>query len=165
MKLRLTVQRKEYLMSISENIRFFRKEANLTQKDLARKCGLAEITVRQYESGKREPRSSQLAKIAGALNISAVDLYLGQRIEYTDLRSSDTRYRNRLRAYKNVGDVPFTEDQKIRTDLLIMGEILVEIMSLWGKPEPSKAPIPAEPLPSALTPRPGLAAVRYLSEV
>ena len=114
MKLRLTVQRKEYLMSISENIRFFRKEANLTQKDLARKCGLAEITVRQYESGKREPRSSQLAKIAGALNISAVDLYLGQRIEYTDLRSSDTRYRNRLRAYKNVGDVPFTEDQKIR---------------------------------------------------
>ena len=61
-------------MSISENIRFFRKEANLTQKDLARKCGLAEITVRQYESGKREPRSSQLAKIAGALNISAVDL-------------------------------------------------------------------------------------------
>ena len=128
MKLRLTVQRKEYLMSISENIRFFRKEANLTQKDLARKCGLAEITIRQYESGKREPRSSQLAKIAGALNISAVDLYLGQRIEYTDLRSSDTRYRNRLRAYKNVGDVPFTEDQKIRTDLLIMGEILVEIM-------------------------------------
>ena len=89
-------------MSISESIRFFRKKAGLTQKDLARKCGLAEITIRQYESGKREPRSSQLAKIAGALKLSETELYLGQRIEYTDLRSSDAGYRNRLRAYETV---------------------------------------------------------------
>ncbi|HJC75693.1 MAG TPA: helix-turn-helix domain-containing protein [Candidatus Mediterraneibacter faecavium] len=115
-------------MSISESIRFFRKEAGLTQKDLARKCGLAEITIRQYESGKREPRSSQLAKIAGALKLSEADLYLGQRIEYTDLRALDEGFRNRLRAYENIRHVPLPEDQKIRTDLLIMGEILVEIM-------------------------------------
>ena len=36
---------KELRMSISENIRMYRKAAGLTQKMLAAKCGLAEITA------------------------------------------------------------------------------------------------------------------------
>ena len=62
------------------------------------------------------------------MKLSETELYLGQRIEYTDLRSSDAGYRNRLRAYGDIRHVPLPEEQNIRTDLLIMGEILVEIM-------------------------------------
>lgn len=56
-------------MTIGEKIKEFRKKAGFTQKQLAIKCGVAEITIRQYESGKRQPRIEQLQIIAKALNM------------------------------------------------------------------------------------------------
>lgn len=61
-------------MSVGDNIKKARKNAGLTQKELAEKCGAAEITIRQYESGKREPRNEQLMKIARLLNVELYDL-------------------------------------------------------------------------------------------
>lgn len=60
---------------IGEYIRSARKEANMTQAELAQKVGLATITIRQYETGKREPRLSSLVSIASALNIPVARLY------------------------------------------------------------------------------------------
>lgn len=57
-------------MSIADNIRNARKDAGLTQKELAKRCTFAEITIRQYETGKREPRSDRLVKIADALGVT-----------------------------------------------------------------------------------------------
>lgn len=94
---------KELRMSISENIRMYRKAAGLTQKMLAAKCGMAEITIRQYESGKREPRSRQLTRIADALNISADSLILGSTIEYTARSGTDAGYIRRMNAWKDTG--------------------------------------------------------------
>lgn len=94
---------KELRMSISENIRMYRKAAGLTQKMLAAKCGMAEITIRQYESGKREPRSRQLTQIADALNISADSLILGSIIEYTARSGTDAGYIRRMNAWKDTG--------------------------------------------------------------
>lgn len=51
-----------------------RSRAQLTQEQLAKRCGLATITIRQYESGKREPRKEQLEKIAKALEIPFYEL-------------------------------------------------------------------------------------------
>ena len=56
-------------------IRAARKKANLTQKDLAQLSGVAEITIRQYENGKRQPRTEQLLKIARALQLEYFDGY------------------------------------------------------------------------------------------
>ena len=56
-------------MTIGEKIKEFRKKAGFTQKQLASKCGVAEITIRQYESGKRQPRIEQLQIISKALNM------------------------------------------------------------------------------------------------
>lgn len=56
-------------ITVGKNIRRFRKEAGLTQKQLAEKTGIAEITIRQYESGKYKPKIDKLIKIADALNI------------------------------------------------------------------------------------------------
>ncbi|MGN0263913.1 MAG: helix-turn-helix domain-containing protein [Oliverpabstia sp.] len=58
-------------------IRNARKESGLTQKELAEKVGLAEITIRQYENNKREPRIETLQKIADVLNIPTRDLSAG----------------------------------------------------------------------------------------
>lgn len=57
-------------MTIGEKIRFARKEKGLTQKDLARLSGVAEISIRNYENGKRQPRAEQLAMVAAALQIN-----------------------------------------------------------------------------------------------
>ena len=61
-------------MSVGDHIKNARKSAGLTQKELAEKCGTAEITIRQYESNKREPRNEQLMKIARILNVELYDL-------------------------------------------------------------------------------------------
>lgn len=112
-------------MSISENIRRFRKEARLTQKELAAKCGFAEITIRQYETEKREPRAEQLKKIADALGISPAELSVG----YGEMEELLRRHKQRMQSVHSALDSKARKSgPKIRTDLLIMGELLVEIM-------------------------------------
>ena len=56
-------------MSVGEKIRTARKKAGLTQEELARAAGVATITIRQYELGKRQPRLEQLELIANALKV------------------------------------------------------------------------------------------------
>ena len=41
-------------MSIGKRIQEYRKALSLTQKELAEQSGTAEITIRQYENGKRQ---------------------------------------------------------------------------------------------------------------
>lgn len=62
-------------MSIGENIRYYRKKKGLTQKKLAELTGLAEITIRQYESCKYEPKTENLLKIRKALDVNINQLY------------------------------------------------------------------------------------------
>lgn len=66
----------EYIkvVSIWETIKKFRQSKGMTQKQLAEKCGLAPITIRQYESGKREPNLETIRKIATVLEVSISDL-------------------------------------------------------------------------------------------
>lgn len=65
----------EWDKKIGERIRDGRKRAKMTQAELAQKVGLATITIRQYESGKRIPKIQTLVKLAAALNVPAESLY------------------------------------------------------------------------------------------
>ena len=60
--------------TVGERIKTARRNAKLTQAGLAAKIGAATGTVQQYELGKREPRLSQLEKIATALDVSVGEL-------------------------------------------------------------------------------------------
>lgn len=51
-------------------IRNFRIAADLTQKELAERCGLNESTIRNYELGNRYPNEATLLNIANHLNVS-----------------------------------------------------------------------------------------------
>ena len=55
-------------MPIGTDIKTARKKAGLTQAELAKACGLAEITIRQYETEKRIPKKETIAQIANVLN-------------------------------------------------------------------------------------------------
>lgn len=63
-------------MTVHENIRKFRKEKNLTQKQLGDLCNpkIAEANIRKYELGKANPKVETLERIATALGIPPMNL-------------------------------------------------------------------------------------------
>ena len=61
-------------MTVGEKIREIRKNANLTQKDLARLSGIAVITIRKYENNERNPKKEQIEKIAKALKVTSFEI-------------------------------------------------------------------------------------------
>lgn len=69
-------------MSIGKNLKSARLYVGFTQKKLAEKSGLAEITIRQYELGKRMPGVMQFGKIANALNLGYSFLKNGEPYFY-----------------------------------------------------------------------------------
>lgn len=66
---------KNYKINYGNNIQKARKKAGLTQKELAQKTGIAEITIRQYENNKRTPKTETLGKIADVLGVSLGELF------------------------------------------------------------------------------------------
>lgn len=63
---------------VGDLIKKYRKKNGLTQKELANMIGCAEITIRQYELGKRQPNLNILGKLAFALNTNLSDLVDGE---------------------------------------------------------------------------------------
>lgn len=60
---------------VADKIKFYRKMAGLTQKELGEKIGVKHNTISSYESGKNEPEQDMLFKIAAALDISINELF------------------------------------------------------------------------------------------
>lgn len=61
-------------MNVGENIKKYRKNSNLTQKQLAEKIGVTVVTIQNYENSRREPNLITLNKIADALGATINDL-------------------------------------------------------------------------------------------
>ena len=56
-------------MTTGGKIKAARQKAGFTQKRLGELCGIAESTIRRYESGKLNPKIETIEKIAQALQI------------------------------------------------------------------------------------------------
>lgn len=67
-----------YRNRVSRCLRRRIEEAGLTQRELARRAGLAESTVSQYLQAKREPTLLSLRALADALGCPADDLLPGR---------------------------------------------------------------------------------------
>lgn len=61
-------------MTVGEKIREKRLEKGLTQKALGELAGIAEPTIRRYETGKLNPKMETIKKIADGLKITPFDL-------------------------------------------------------------------------------------------
>ena len=65
-------------MHMGNRIRFFRKRAGMTQKELGMSVGFlpvsADVRIAQYESGSRKPKAELLASIAKTLGVSTAAL-------------------------------------------------------------------------------------------
>lgn len=67
-------------MGFAEKVASLRKAKGYTQYDLADTCGVSVDSVRRWETGKQEPRLSELKNLALALGVSAAALMGEDRI-------------------------------------------------------------------------------------
>lgn len=65
----------ELAIYIGEKIKEYRKLKRLTQKELAKKIGMGDTTIANYEKGFRTPKKNTLFKLAKAFDISIDDLF------------------------------------------------------------------------------------------
>lgn len=61
-------------MSLGNNIKRYRKEKGLTQKQLAESIGVVASTITKYENNQLEPNINALIKICNTLNIEIIQL-------------------------------------------------------------------------------------------
>lgn len=85
--------------SVGKKIRALRKEKGLTQKELSARSGIAEITIRQYEAEKYNPKADAVMKLCVGLNCKITDLI-------------DEEHQKYYRAFDNITDTrPNVSDQ------------------------------------------------------
>lgn len=70
-------------MEFSERLKELRKQAHLTQVELASKLGIVQSSYADWERGKKKPTQDNLVKIARILNVS-VDYLVGNSEEKAD---------------------------------------------------------------------------------
>lgn len=71
-------------MKFNEHLRLLRESNNLTQEQMAIRVGIAKTTYIGYEKGEREPRLSELKKMANVLGMT-----IGQLCMESDSRTVD----------------------------------------------------------------------------
>lgn len=63
-------------MGINSNIRKLRKQAGLTQEELAEKLEVARSTITQWETGWSSPRMGMIQKLSGVFGVTPAELLL-----------------------------------------------------------------------------------------
>lgn len=104
-------------MSIADNIKFLRKQNNLTQKQLAEKSGLAVITIQQYEAGKYEPKKDSLYKLRKAFDCNIYEI-LDKPFETPDISMDDLEEIEGLDSILIQKNLPPETKEKIRQQFL-----------------------------------------------
>lgn len=108
-------------MAAHENIRKFRREKNLTQKQLGELCEpkIAEANIRKYELGKANPKVETLERIAAALNVSVIDLLGDINISSDKIRPQ--KYINYVDAFQNlVESIGYQVEFRTEEDLYLI---------------------------------------------
>lgn len=85
-------------LTLSENIRAFRKERNMTQEKLAEALGVTVGAVHKWETGLSQPELNMLVQIADFFDTS-VDLLLGYRLKDNHISSLLGRFTDLLNAH------------------------------------------------------------------
>lgn len=103
---------------LGNNIKTARKRLKITQKELATRLGIAEITIRKYENGDREPNLETIEKLALALDITPYELLGGATPTATSEDKHITNINKNLTLLVQSSD-PTIQEISLNLDLLI----------------------------------------------
>lgn len=76
----------------AEDLRIWRKEAGVTQKELSEKTGISLSSITKYETGERHPREEQLDKIFDALGLEKTNVVINLVEGVNDITEEDLIY-------------------------------------------------------------------------
>lgn len=107
-------------MNIGEQIKKYRLEAKISQKELGKKIGISQQQIAQYESGKRMPKTETIRKIAKGLQINPSDLIDysqdGHRLMYLESKRHRTEMDENIPTNEKAEDELITNYRKLNTD-------------------------------------------------
>jgi transcriptional regulator with XRE-family HTH domain len=105
----ISLEKGVIFMTIGEKIKHCRKLKKLTQKELGERCGIAEPTIRKYESGRANPKIVTIKKISLALDMNVhYFLDLDPNDETLWEKLIGTEYKQ-IKAYADAFDMDLTE--------------------------------------------------------
>ena len=67
-------------MNLGHYIKSRRKNLDMTQKQLAVKVGVTDVTISRYENGEREPSFTEFIKLCEVLGMKVED-FIGKKAE------------------------------------------------------------------------------------
>ena len=76
-------------MTVGENIKKYRIQRRMTQKELGEKLDISQQMIGQYELGARNPKLATIRKIADALGVTMNVFLDGHWLEYQDEMKHD----------------------------------------------------------------------------
>jgi transcriptional regulator with XRE-family HTH domain len=79
--------------TLPERLKYLRQSRDLTQGELAKKAGVAQSTIAQIESGRKDPSISTLKMIAKALDIEMAILFASDDVHVFDMNRLNDRYK------------------------------------------------------------------------
>lgn len=112
-------------MTIGENIKKYRQELKLTQKQLGEIIGISQQQIAQYESGKRTPKIETLAKISHALNVSIGDLDLNYSYMLQDQEDAASLITQLKQFIEDISNMDITEE--IKQENILKANELIKI--------------------------------------
>lgn len=86
-------------MNINDRIKSLRKEAKLTQAELAQKCGVNRVAVTHWESGKNIPKGQSLLNLAAVLGYSPEFILNGNETEKSVLTNTPLQVQSNVSEY------------------------------------------------------------------
>jgi transcriptional regulator with XRE-family HTH domain len=102
-------QRTNGRLRLGREVRRLRRDLGITQTQLARKLGVTQRTVSDYEIGRSTPGPDMLARLCAALGVSADSLLGLKRLQTTPVMSvSISRVWNRFKQIQSLS----TKDQR-----------------------------------------------------
>ncbi len=99
-------QHKNLKEIFSDNLKYYRKQAGLTQDDFAKVVGTDPVYISYIENGKRFPSVEYIEKMAESLNIESYKLFLPADIETNEL-AKDVLYNKLKESMINALDLVF----------------------------------------------------------
>jgi transcriptional regulator with XRE-family HTH domain len=116
--------------TVGNNLKRIREALNLTQEELALKCGLTQAYINFLESGKRGYTRKTIEKIAEVLNIPISQLFEEQREEGpTKVAELPVRYKEKRHIYNEIIDLLDKLPDSVIDHYKLLLKIEVEIRS------------------------------------
>jgi transcriptional regulator with XRE-family HTH domain len=79
--------------TLPERLKYLRQSRGLTQGQLAKNAGVAQSTIAQIESGRKDPSISTLKMISKALDIEMAILFASDDVHVFDMNRLNDRYK------------------------------------------------------------------------